>query len=593
MGTWCRSPTGCSRWIRSCRLTRSSTPVARWATSSSRREGPCPAPPRPYADPVANEGTPKPCRIAVVGNGPRALWALERLLEHLRANPTRPHLQVDVFGPGELGSGTTYDPEQPEFLRLNLPADQVDVWSQAGHRGPSMVQWRGPSDEPGELGVYSSRASTGRYLREQAATVMTELDPLLAAPVVHHRRRVEQVTPYAEGPAEAQTVATAGGRGGQWHVDGEGPFDEVLLTPGHAADWPGALRHTWDPTLAPLHPAVFPVEPLLARPELRPGATVLVRGAALTGIDAVLALTRGRGLDLADADLRIILASRSGRLMMPKTPAGLVEQLHARAGDTGPFRGRAVDLVRTGRGAELPTVLSDLSAHLLSGAASLPAEEARAQVRTVLEDLSAGRTPADPVGQLRVGVAIARDERLPDGVWAVGQAWRVLQGDLARCQQEVDPDGPLLGWPDSARWTAELERLGYGPSLMHAEFLLEAINAGVVEVRAGDTAGLARELRPDLVIDAVLPPPGIRDLPEGHVLRRLTDEGVLTPARHGRGARVGCAGEVLDVQGTPVPGLSLIGRATEDVVLANDTLLRDMHPAVDLWAQRVLGLLPR
>lgn len=515
-------------------------------------------------------------RIAIVGSGPRALWAIERLLEQLRFGAAD-GLTVDIIGPGPLGAGTTYHPEQPDFLRLNLPIDRVDAWSLSDRRGPSMSDWVGAVNEPDELAVYPARALTGRYLIEQTATVLSELDSL-GVVVRHHDRLARRVLPGTEGGS------------GRWQVDWDGPFDEVLLTPGHADDWPGALRHTWDPALAPLHPRVFPVDQLLARSELRPGATVLVRGAALTGIDVVLALTRGRGRKLAEADLRIVLASRSGRLMMPKTPAGLVEQLHARAGDTTPFRERAVDLVREGRGAELPLLLADLATHLLRGAAGRSAEVAGAQVRAVLEDVSGGGAASDPVEQLRVGVAIARGATPPDGVWAVGQAWRVLQGDLARAQQELDPDGPLLGWPESARWAAELERLGYGPSLMHAEFLLAAFDAGVVQVRAGDTAALARELRPDLVVDAVLPPPGIRDLPEGHVLRHLTEQGLLVPSRHGRGARVGRGAEVLNADGQPVPGLSLIGRATEDVVLANDTLLRDMHPAVDLWAQRVLGV---
>ncbi|WP_281496989.1 hypothetical protein [Ornithinimicrobium sp. F0845] len=37
-----------------------------------------------------------------------------------------------------------------------------------------------------------------------------------------------------------------------------------------------------------------------------------------------------------------------------------------------------------------------------------------------------------------------------------------------------------------------------------------------------------------------------------------------------------------------MPGLSLLGRAAEGAVLATDTLLRDLHPAVDAWARRVL-----
>ncbi|WP_109472486.1 FAD/NAD(P)-binding protein [Ornithinimicrobium cavernae] len=531
-------------------------------------------------------------RIAVVGSGPRALWALERLLEHLRSGNARVRPVIEVFGPGPLGAGPNYHPDQPEFLRLNLPVDRVDVWSLSGHRGPSMADWRGTPTEAGELAVYPSRARTGRYLAEQAADVVAQLDRL-GVPVRHHRQLVERVTgPYAEGSATPSTAGVRGGRGGGWWVDDVGPVDEVLLATGHPVDWPGALRHTWSAGLPPLHPVTFPVQDLVAREELVPGAGVLVRGAGLTGIDAALALTTGRGQTVAGCDLRIVLVSRSGRMMVPKSPADLVRATHARAGDPARFVDQAVGLVRAGRGAELPGVLHDLAAHLLVGATGSQTGEARRQVEHVVEDLHSGDEPAEPVVQLRSAVAVARGDVPPDGTWALGQAWRVLQGDLARAQQELDPDGPPLGWPDYAMWGPELERLGYGPSLMHAEFLVAAMEAGVVQVRRGDTAQLARELRPDLVVDAVLPPPGVRDLPDGHVLRHLVDDGVLVPARGHRGARVGCAAEVLDPAGSPVPGLSLVGRAAEGAVLAADTLLRDMHPAVDLWAQRVLGVRP-
>lgn len=441
-----------------------------------------------------------------------------------------------------------------------------------------MTRWRadlGEPDAPGELAVYPSRAQTGRYLLEQAGAVLSRLAEV-GLPVRHTDRPARRVHRHEDAR--------------RWWVDDDGPYDEVLLASGHTTDWPGALRHTWSSDLPPLQPRAFPVCELLAREEIRPGATVLVRGAGLTGLDTALALTRGRGRSVADSDLRIILVSRSGRLMVPKSPADLVRATHGRAGDARQFVARAVELVRAGRGEDLPLVLRDLAVHLLAGAAGVESAQAQEQVDAVLTHFRDGAEPAPALDQLRSSVAVAQGQAPPDGTWAVGQAWRGLQADLARVQQEVDPDAPTLGWPDYAPWGAELERLGYGPSLMHAEFLLAGLEAGNLEIRRGDTTQLARQLAPNLVVDAVLPPPGVRDLPADDVLAGLIREGWLTVSAGSRGARVAPAAEVLGRDRQPVPGLSLIGRAAEGVVLATDTLLRDMHPAVDLWAQRVLGL---
>ena len=88
-------------------------------------------------------------------------------------------------------------------------------------------------------------------------------------------------------------------------------YDEVLLASGHASDWPGALRHGWASPL-PLVPGVFPVAELRDSVPDRDGV-VVVRGAALTALDAVLALTQER-----THPSRVVLASRTGRLMTPK-----------------------------------------------------------------------------------------------------------------------------------------------------------------------------------------------------------------------------------------------------------------------------------
>ena len=60
----------------------------------------------------------------------------------------------------------------------------------------------------------------------------------------------------------------------------------------------------------------------------------------------------------------------------------------------------------------------------------------------------------------------------------------------------------------------------------------------------------------------------------------------MRPGR--RGLDVAPDAGVIGPDGRRVPGLSVIGRATEDSVIGNDTLSRTLHPHADRWAARVV-----
>lgn len=506
-----------------------------------------------------------PC-IAVVGTGPRALWALESLAALARDADARRPASVHVVGPDDLGPGLVYATDQPEHLRLNVASAVVDVWRGDDTRGPCLDAWRGLDQQPAGEAAFPSRALTGRYLREQAGAVVAELQGLTGPGGVEHvRNRVERVARRDDG----------------WYLDALGPFDEVLLSTGHSWDWHGALRHHWDDTLPPLHDSVFPVDRLLARAEVRAGSTIVVRGAALTAVDVVVALSLGRGLDPADLDLDVALVSRTGRLMLPKTRPDVLADVIAGAGDLTRH-----EVAAATPGEDVLAVLTDVAVALLGGG---PA--ARSNVDDAVAGLETGASAQDPLEELRRQVAVARGEQPPDGTWALAQAWRLLYRHLVARQDGLGgTGGPTLGWPQVRRWARELERLAFGPPLVNAELLLTALESGRVTVRAGDAGEVAREVSADLVVDAVLAPPGIVDLPAEDVLARLHRDAVLSVVPDGRGARVAPDATVVDAGGHRVPGLAIVGRATEDAVLGNDTLVRPLHPAVDHWARRVLGL---
>lgn len=548
--------------------------------------------------------------MAIVGLGPKGLFALERLLHH-----ARPHaaLDVDLFEPHAVpGAGPVYDPGQPAYLRMNLAADRLSVWCDgsravaAGER-LSFSQWRARDGDGAQGGErFPPRAQVGRYLADALAAMRRGAPPWVR--IVLHRSTAVAARPAGDGWRVVADDGTAD------------DYDEVLLAVGHrpgSDPWPpGAWQHA-----APLIPAVFPVTERLAPERVTPGARVAVRGFALTFIDAALALTQGRGgvfqsdghpyrvryLESArDAGL-ILPFSRSGRPMLAKPEPDLAASLPAL--ETIADAGRAEILA-------LPPAFdlhADLLAILASAvAASLLAATGQARTGERLDRAtrSAARwlaaacdgeptvaEPGEPAAELERSLAVGAGLVAPDLPWALGHTWRSLYPAIVA---RLSGTGmPARAWPAFRRLAAQLERLAFGPPAVNAAKLLALVEAGRVDLtyvaagRVATTAGTTvmrlggLEQPVDVVVNAVLAGPGVRESDDG-LLAELLAGGHVRVARSRRGIEVAGDGACIGRSGDRTPGLSAIGRPTEDSVIGNDTLSRALHPHADRWARRVV-----
>lgn len=478
-------------------------------------------------------------RVAVIGGGPRAVWALESLL---RRGPGEVSAVDVVHDTAAFGTGSAYAPDQPDELLMNVPARVVDAWP--AEDGPSLTAWAGC--DPDE---YLPRARVGRYLAEQAATVCARLGEQLQ--VRRLQARVVDLEQDLGADGEPRWTLRGGGLP-------NGHYDDVLLCSGHEPSWPGALgRHQPDavPTTA-----VYPVERVLQHRALRPGALLVARGAALSAIDLVVMLRQER------PDVRIVLASRTGRPMHPKT--SVPPDWDALA--------LATARTRLAAGEPVPEVVAAAAASLLP--------DGTERVRDALATLNrpAGG-PSDAQDELTAAIHAA-DGGLRTPQWALAQAWRELQPDLIRRQYRtpgptLDWNPALIGWAD---WSAALERSSFGPPLSSARLLADAVADGVVELVAADARGVAVERGADLLVDAVQPPAGVESVDPGGLVGRLLARGVLRRRPGTRGVDVSPGGAV-----PGYPGLAVIGRLTEGVVLGTDTLNRAAHPDPDRWAEAV------
>lgn len=429
-------------------------------------------------------------KVAIIGGGPRGLWAAEELLELARQRSVDVDLHVY-----DDGFGVAYSLDQPEEWLVNVRSSIIrtqlgsfDGWLRARGVGTDFP----PRRMVGEF-LADSWAALKRYLPRGCS--FTE-----------HAMHVEDLEPDPES-------------NGRWTVHGE-HFDEVLLATGHAAHGPGALTHHDVPENVRLISSPYPASNL---DDIGPHDRVLVRGAALTFID----ITR------VCQPAVFIPITRTGQLMSSKP-------------DTSGI------------------VLSDI---LDAGAQKISCVKDLSELQAVLHDVSY---------QVQQRAGIEND------AWGLGVAWREMYPSIVERASYGGRDS-LNGFAELAR---EMERVAFGPppeSAMHLQTLIEQGTVDISHLDRGNEplTDLVKELDITVVIDAVIPPPGV--IP-GTIIGRLVEQGHAHIRPGTRGLDVSRDGSVIGQK-----HLAAVGRMTEDVVLGNDTLSRTLHDVIPRWAQRVIN----
>lgn len=566
-----------------------------------------------------------PLRLLVVGAGAKALFALEELAARLGEHSTRPGehtvpaagplLEITVVDPGEQpGTGAAYHPDQPHHLRLNVDSRILDA--PAVGPLPSFRDWArtthpGLAEEP-----YPPRAVVGEYLEQRWHAMQESLAPRAALRL--HRARVLAVHREGAGwiaDVDAEDAAAPAGTSGTSGTSGTGdpdvrrvlgPVDEVLLATGHASGHEGALGRSWASSL-PLRPAVLPVDAMLGAEQVPPGSRVALRGGALTFIDAALTLTLGRGARFSPdpAGGRALVHHRSPEepeVLLPTTRHGLL--LEAKPPPDQPLPEVAERALAEGARrlesagpltpAQVIELVADVAAEMLGG----PADSSRRD--TVARTLATGAEPDLPPGPgraeraLRRSIAVAEGSRPPGPAWALGRTWALLYPRITAVLRGSEV--PAEAWSRQLAAQQVLERFAFGPPLDAARMLVAMLDSGALDlswvdagtsIRADGVHGIpAGAAPPDLVIDAVLAPPGLRGLTDPLALQ-LQASGLVSVRPGRRGAAIAPDATASAADGSRIEGLALLGRATEDHVIGHDTLNRHLHGESGAWAGRL------
>ena len=128
-----------------------------------------------------------PLTLAVVGDGPKALFALEELCAQLSdaaAHGALRALEITVVAPGPVeGTGAAYDVTQPHSLRLNVDAALLDV--PATGTSPSFRDWVAAAHPTLVSATYPPRAVVGEYLHARWLRMLADMARIGAVSYTH------------------------------------------------------------------------------------------------------------------------------------------------------------------------------------------------------------------------------------------------------------------------------------------------------------------------------------------------------------------------------------------------------------------------
>lgn len=274
--------------------------------------------------------------IAIVGGGPKGMYGLERLAAELAANPVGKKVIVHIFNrTSYFGSGDIYRSDQPDYLKMNVDAKTINMWPE---ENPSPVvkdtlnfeEWlshyRVNNPQVPEAG-FPGRALVGKYLEAGYRVIKKNLPPGME--VVEYVGEVEDLEKSSD--QYQLTYKTVNGR-----CISDIPYHWILLTTGHPKRKLSVEEDQY-PKSSPeaavgFIPFVYPVQHMLNG--VRPASTVGIKGMGLTFVDAVLALTEGRGgnflvkanklayIRSGNEPEKIKAFSRSGLPMIPRNATG-------------------------------------------------------------------------------------------------------------------------------------------------------------------------------------------------------------------------------------------------------------------------------
>lgn len=237
-------------------------------------------------------------KIAIIGGGPKGIYGFERLTAWLKIYPPSESVVIHIYNRSDsFGAGENYRTEQPSYLVMNNPPGEINMWGE--EKPPPVVPQTYSFSEwlyhiAGENisnNDYTSRATAGRYLSHGFDSITSNLPEN-----VYGKYIVGEVVDIFNVSGKYTLRLKTDEDESLHHLRNQ--YDHILLATGHPK-YRKTKQSLKFQSFADGHdkagyiPFVYPAETVFSN--VPPKCSVGIKGTGLTFVDAVLALTEGKG----------------------------------------------------------------------------------------------------------------------------------------------------------------------------------------------------------------------------------------------------------------------------------------------------------
>ncbi|NNE77660.1 MAG: FAD/NAD(P)-binding protein [Pricia sp.] len=587
----------------------------------------------------------QPYKLAIVGLGPKGLYALEHLLARLQHSDEDKEIEIHLFEKtGVFGAGEIYHPDQPDYLLMNYPNRNINAWSgekpkPAVPKALSFVKWlykykNRPTENLED--EFASRKTVGEYLMYCFGQLVSFQNKSVT--IAKHTATVIDIERIGQG-----LELTFNDNGGRNVLR----VQQVLLTTGHSS-CRKSTKYGYDDSSSTSKsnfvPYVYPVQKKLCK--IDEHATIGIKGLGLTFIDTVLAITEGRGgkfintnseslmyVPSGNEPRKIYAFSRSGLPMIPRNGTEgkmyylpkyfTYDNIRNRAGISKKinFNEHILPLYIAEVQYRYYSILfhqhnlnfypyekiSQLNKQVDSFHERYP-DAYRLDCRDLFKPKSfdAEQSELDALAYMRYTLKEARIGSASSAFMAAAMTW----GRLSDTFNTFYSFGKMTADSQSVfdhKYRSQLNRISYGPPVENMAKIIALVETGLVDLNyaknpevkeVGNRWKLSNShtnpVEVDILIDARIPTFRSPD-DWSPLLKNMQDNGLVRPFRNNDTStyEVGCPeinrqGKAIGKNGSVVHQIGIYGTPTEGMVYDNDSLSRTRNNFASRWSANVL-----
>ncbi len=260
--------------------------------------------------------------MAIIGLGPRGLYALEQFLRYSSHLSNKNYCHILIFEPQEhLGAGSVWRIEQPSSNWLNISERSLEELPKRpeingmGFHIPGFPAYRAwslknGSTKEGQPDVFPPRSKLGTYLNARFKTLAKEL---IGKDIISiYKENIHQIA------FEKEKFLLTDENSRSYEAD------EVLLTVGHQPTKLSNQLKSWKEHASTasdilLFEKAYPIERLTNEVKINHSSVIGLRGFGLSMLDAMRALTIDRGGEFIETDSHTLECSFKTTPKVPKT----------------------------------------------------------------------------------------------------------------------------------------------------------------------------------------------------------------------------------------------------------------------------------